>query len=361
MAANTKRKTLIRCRSGTAYLNIVRVIGPAVWEFFWLLDKITSEDTEGVGWCLGRSPIKAQDIAKDLKESPETTRDNLTRLDRYGYIKRVRTPYGWIIGVLNSCKFDIWKAPVPQGSIPATDSYSRSDSQSDTTRHNRKSNDSSERVGENSQSEKRELEFSPERVGENPHYKEDTARHSKEELHVIKFDKPIRSAIAERNGFEGLNLPPEPPKTKRHADLAILNALQVNSKSREWPAEFDEQYDDASTGELTSALYGWITWRVQCRKDNVSIDSPLAYAIQSAREFFDQHFDDWFQILERFLGFVEDNGFTFNSRTGTWFDTREVPISVPRPPKTKHKPPKLKPNRTSLLSDAQVNRIRNMG
>jgi hypothetical protein len=83
-------------------------MGPAVWEFLWCLDKITGE-TNGMGWVLGKQPVKASQIARDLHESRETACDNLTRLEQHGYIIRVRTPYGFQIGVPKSRKFGIWR------------------------------------------------------------------------------------------------------------------------------------------------------------------------------------------------------------------------------------------------------------
>ena len=53
-------------------------MGPAIWEFLWCLDKITTE-TDGVGWVLGKQPVKAARIAKDLKdESSDHLRQPLT-------------------------------------------------------------------------------------------------------------------------------------------------------------------------------------------------------------------------------------------------------------------------------------------
>ncbi|HTC63604.1 MAG TPA: hypothetical protein VK709_12235 [Candidatus Saccharimonadales bacterium] len=41
----------------------------------------------------------------------ETVRRHLDRLEKQNYIRRRRTPYGYVIEVLNSCKFEIWKTP----------------------------------------------------------------------------------------------------------------------------------------------------------------------------------------------------------------------------------------------------------
>lgn len=86
-------------------------IGPALWEFIWCLDKITKEPKDGteIGWCLGRAPIKAERVARDLNESVTTAQDNLLRLEREGYIVRVRTSFGYSMGVKNSRKFDAFR------------------------------------------------------------------------------------------------------------------------------------------------------------------------------------------------------------------------------------------------------------
>ena len=82
-------------------------IGPALWEFVWLLDKITREK-DGKGIVLGGAPVKIDRIARDLERSDHTVRRNLDRLQAGKYIERTRTPYGLTIRVRNSRKFGIW-------------------------------------------------------------------------------------------------------------------------------------------------------------------------------------------------------------------------------------------------------------
>jgi hypothetical protein len=82
-------------------------IGPALWEFVWLLDKITLEK-DGKGIVLGGAPVKIERIARDLRRSDHTVRRNLDRLQAGKYIERTRTPYGLTIRVRNSRKFGIW-------------------------------------------------------------------------------------------------------------------------------------------------------------------------------------------------------------------------------------------------------------
>ena len=82
-------------------------IGPSVWEFLWCLDRIT-QDRDDVGIVNGGAPVKAERIARNLKVSTRTIKQNLRRLTTEGYLKLRRTPYGNVIQVMNSLKFGIW-------------------------------------------------------------------------------------------------------------------------------------------------------------------------------------------------------------------------------------------------------------
>jgi DNA-binding Lrp family transcriptional regulator len=86
-----------------------RRIGPALWEFVWLIDKIT-EEVDGKGIVLGGAPIKIERIAGELDRCERTVRRNLDRLQDEIYIERTRTPYGFTIRVRNSRKFQIWSS-----------------------------------------------------------------------------------------------------------------------------------------------------------------------------------------------------------------------------------------------------------
>lgn len=89
-------------------------MGMAIWLYLWCLDKITYEQ-DGVGHVLGGAPIKVGKIAEELGRSPRAVRRDF-KLLRSRYLKLRWTPYGYVIEVLNSQKFGIWK---PLGS-PAT-------------------------------------------------------------------------------------------------------------------------------------------------------------------------------------------------------------------------------------------------
>jgi hypothetical protein len=86
-------------------------IGAAIWEFIWFLDKITLE-RDGVGLVLGGQPIRAVMIAVQIGKSERRARAAVEHLESAGYIRRRRTPVGYVIEVLNSRKFGIWKRPV---------------------------------------------------------------------------------------------------------------------------------------------------------------------------------------------------------------------------------------------------------
>lgn len=84
-------------------------MGVSIWEFIWCIDKVTEEDEHGIGWCLGKTPILISRVARDLRENEKTARANLEHLEQTGYIRRKRTPRGYIIGVHNSRKFDAFR------------------------------------------------------------------------------------------------------------------------------------------------------------------------------------------------------------------------------------------------------------
>lgn len=79
-------------------------MGPAVWEFMWLIDKVTRIDEDGLGWVLGGKPINLEDIALDMKVSRETVSRNLILLADEGYIIKITTPYGLSIRVVEAKK-----------------------------------------------------------------------------------------------------------------------------------------------------------------------------------------------------------------------------------------------------------------
>lgn len=112
-------------------------VGTAIWEFFWLLDKITREvyDPSGsgrkIGHVLGLKPVRADEIARDQKVDERSVRRALDRLEAGGYIRRVRTPHGFRIEVLNSHKFGLARSDKNVRSLASDD---RTDLPSDRTK-----------------------------------------------------------------------------------------------------------------------------------------------------------------------------------------------------------------------------------
>jgi hypothetical protein len=83
-------------------------IGPALWEFLWLISKTTKEEVEdGETWgiVLGGRPIKRTEIVTDIGGSDSSVKRNISRLKKFGYIDTKRAPYGEIYRVRNSKKF----------------------------------------------------------------------------------------------------------------------------------------------------------------------------------------------------------------------------------------------------------------
>lgn len=74
-------------------------IGNTIWEFMWLLDKVTRIDDRGVGWVWGGKPVKLEEIGGDLSLHKTTVSRNLNHLKKMGYIRVMRTPHGVKIGV----------------------------------------------------------------------------------------------------------------------------------------------------------------------------------------------------------------------------------------------------------------------
>lgn len=86
-------------------------IGPAIWTFLWLLDKITAEK-DGVGTVLGGRPVTVAQIAADLKENEKTIRRQLKTLHEGHYIDRKLKAYGFVITVLKSRKFNAFRSDI---------------------------------------------------------------------------------------------------------------------------------------------------------------------------------------------------------------------------------------------------------
>ena len=77
-------------------------MGSAVWQYMWLIDKVTKIDEQGVGWVLGGKPIKLEELAIHITR--DAVSRNLKKLEKEGYIKIKHAPYGLIITVMKAKK-----------------------------------------------------------------------------------------------------------------------------------------------------------------------------------------------------------------------------------------------------------------
>jgi hypothetical protein len=96
----------------------------ALWLFLWYIDKTTHEDEGGKGYILGGMPVVDSKPASALRVPVKTIRRWRAKLVRHGYIHTLRTPYGLVITLLKSKKWN-WKPTLvtPTG----TDSTGRRD------------------------------------------------------------------------------------------------------------------------------------------------------------------------------------------------------------------------------------------
>ncbi|MCL1696558.1 hypothetical protein [Lysinibacillus sp. BPa_S21] len=86
----------------------VEKIGSALWEFLWLISKVTKEvveNDETIGIVLGGRPVKNIEMSESLGYSLAKVERNISTLKKHGYITTKRTPYGNIFKVKNSKKF----------------------------------------------------------------------------------------------------------------------------------------------------------------------------------------------------------------------------------------------------------------
>lgn len=93
-------------------------MGEAVWEFMWLIDRVTRIDAEQRGYVLGGKPIQLSEIATGLGVHKATVSRNLSRLQAAGYISITHAPYGLIIVVQKAKKR--FNRPATRMNISAT-------------------------------------------------------------------------------------------------------------------------------------------------------------------------------------------------------------------------------------------------
>lgn len=83
-------------------------IGSALWLFLWCVSSTTKEverDGETWGIVLGNKPLKRSELAHPFGVSERTVQRWLDDLEKHGYLKITRAPYGHILTVKNSKKF----------------------------------------------------------------------------------------------------------------------------------------------------------------------------------------------------------------------------------------------------------------
>jgi len=76
----------------------------SLWEFIWLINKVTKEEN-GIGYVLKGKPVKVREIAEGLKRNHRSVLRHLEKLKKAGYINLKRCPYGFIFTINNSKKF----------------------------------------------------------------------------------------------------------------------------------------------------------------------------------------------------------------------------------------------------------------
>jgi hypothetical protein len=88
-------------------------MGTAVWEYLWLIDKVTRDEDDGQGkfngLVLGGRPVSAAGIARDLKEHVETAKRNLRKLEKGRYIVRRRLPENQCSFIVTNSKKWLWE------------------------------------------------------------------------------------------------------------------------------------------------------------------------------------------------------------------------------------------------------------
>lgn len=109
-------------------------MGSAIWEFLWLVDKVTKEEY-GRGYVFGGAPVAFERIGTDLGISRTAVGDAMRKLHAEGYIEMTRRRDGHRIVVLKSKK----RRNSSRCETAGKSSSQRRDSQHQTT-HNTASN-----------------------------------------------------------------------------------------------------------------------------------------------------------------------------------------------------------------------------
>lgn len=94
-------------------------VGPAIWEFLWCIDAVSSEEVDdaGIHWGIVHSgvPVKHERISEEINSSIRTVKRNMSILKDEGYITTVRTFRGEIIKVRKNKKELVSKRSAKNG------------------------------------------------------------------------------------------------------------------------------------------------------------------------------------------------------------------------------------------------------
>lgn len=172
-------------------------MGPAVWLFMWLLDKMTSISEEGIGLVLGGKPIKYEEVKEDLEMSYATYKRWLSTLKKENYIITIRTPYGHTIKV---CK--------------AQKTFGQ--------KHRQLKNELSKKKGESSNVSQRKLKNEPQIAQKSP---------NKEDKTVDKTVDKTRRRTPEKHLEYLMQIPPQ--DLKDLGEQLGLSTVRITSKAEE--------------------------------------------------------------------------------------------------------------------------------
>lgn len=82
----------------------VEAMGPAVWLYMWLIDKVMAINENGLGKVLNGRPVTYEAVAEDLGVTVRTYRRWVSDLRAAGYIKTIQAPYGLVVTVTKAEK-----------------------------------------------------------------------------------------------------------------------------------------------------------------------------------------------------------------------------------------------------------------
>lgn len=111
-------KGTFRIPVSTGIFDHYKKLKSSIWLFFWYIDKTTVEE-DGYGHVLGGKPVLDSVPAKVLGVSNDTIAAWRENLERHGYIRARRTPYGHVISVAKSKKW-VGKKPSEMSQNPVS-------------------------------------------------------------------------------------------------------------------------------------------------------------------------------------------------------------------------------------------------